>query len=392
MSQEDDTAKQAKPATPEPNHAPRKITLADLKDRQSGLATEAWRTIERSGASRQMEELRRQQEVLRLAGAPSDELRRLAAEAQFDRDRWRSTVGASLEMHGLGQSASRYQELMTQTLGSSAGLQRVMENIRPHQELARLATGHLDELRREGFFAGKLSAEFARASTWLVDFEKRFKLPEIGEAWRLTQSLDSGRIAGIVGSQFFDGPSLKRAMETMQSPWLDQNDRLRSIQGFAELQSIGQALRMFPAFDDRVADALRSDLGDWRQPVEWPASIANDPVARSAFYVERGFNSALTDLPAPAFEESVSIAGLSGPLLFIEGYGAEADADVEEEEGCIRTNEAHDRLMRFERRVRRFIDTRMREVAGEHWVKHRVPGPMRAAWEDKRQKQLDSPP
>ena len=40
--------------------------------------------------------------------------------------------------------------------------------------------------------------------------------------------------------------------------------------------------------------------------------------------------------------------------------------------------------------MRRFIDERMKAVFGENWIKHRVPGSIRQAWIEKRQKARDS--
>jgi hypothetical protein len=65
----------------------------------------------------------------------------------------------------------------------------------------------------------------------------------------------------------------------MKSPWLDTQNALRSFSGFAELQSIGQAIRSLPTFDDRLASALRQELGDWRQTIKWPAGIFINPIA-----------------------------------------------------------------------------------------------------------------
>ena len=49
-----------------------------------------------------------------------------------------------------------------------------------------------------------------------------------------------------------------------------------------------------------------------------------------------------------------------------------------------RNNAAHDRLQRFETHVRRFIDELMTAAIGKNWIKHRVSGPMRQQWGDKR--------
>ena len=93
-----------------------------------------------------------------------------------------------------------------------------------------------------------------------------------------------------------------------------------------------------------------------------------------------------------AFRQGLSIAGLSeAPPPLATSYFTEADEqETDEEVGFQRTNSAHDRLLRFETQIRRFIDERMKAAFGEHWIKHRVPGEMRKSWQDKRQKAQDN--
>lgn len=58
----------------------------------------------------------------------------------------------------------------------------------------------------------------------------------------------------------------------------------------------------------------------------------------------------------------------------------------EQEAAFARTNAAHDRLQRFETRLRQFIDEQMTKACGDQWIKHRVPGPIRQSWIEKREK------
>jgi hypothetical protein len=180
---------------------------------------------------------------------------------------------------------------------------------------------------------------------------------------------------------------IQQAMEAMRSPWLDAREALRSIGGFAEMQSIGHALRTMPAFDQRLTEALRVDLGDWRDRVTWPDAVFVDPIARSEFYVSHGFDTGLTDFPAPAFEESLALAGLGGePPTLLEIYGAPIppSTDDDEEEALSRTNTAHDWLLRLETQLRWFIDEVMTSEFGPDWAKHRLPNGMYDKWQDKK--------
>ncbi len=66
-----------------------------------------------------------------------------------------------------------------------------------------------------------------------------------------------------------------------------------------------------------------------------------------------------------------------------EGEGDEGGDD--EEDGFERTNAAHDRLMRFETQLRKFIDETMTAAFGDNWIRQRVPGEIWTKWRDKRE-------
>ena len=179
---------------------------------------------------------------------------------------------------------------------------------------------------------------------------------------------------------------IKNAMEQMRTPWLDTHESIRSIGGFAAIQGIGHALSSMPAFGDHLGSALRIDLGDWRDPITWPIEIFTDLGARSDFYVARGFDIALTDFPAKAFEETVNIAGLGNePPELVDLYGSPVPSSNDnEEEGLARTNTVHDWLLRLETQVRQFIDEEMTKAFGPDWPKHRLPNGLYDQWQEKK--------
>jgi len=143
-----------------------------------------------------------------------------------------------------------------------------------------------------------------------------------------------------------------------------------------------------PGFDDAVSEALRIDLGDWRDKISWPEPVLTDIGVREAFYANLGFDASLTEFPAPAFRESTEIAGLRRePPPLVDAYGepvphAESDSD---EKALLLTNVAHDWLQRLESHLRKFIDARMTEVFGPDWPKHRLPNGMYEQWMEKRE-------
>jgi Swt1-like HEPN len=322
----------------------------------------------------------------------------LSRQATLALDAVRASGGTGL-LH-LTEEMSRHQRAMWSAASPMIDFQRpemrhLTEMVRQHNELTRLMVGPVEELRRAGLLDPSLaiSADLASTCKIVADYDRRFQLPGIAEALRLSQ-MPSTR--GIPENLFHgaDFSHLKLAIASMQSPWMDAQNSMRSIASFIELQGIGQALRSMPAFDDRLAGVLRDGLGDWRQSIEWPASIFSDAAARSTFYDDRGFNHGLTDFPAAAFDESMLLSGLkSDAPLFADDYGlpiGERGETNEEEEGFRRTNAAHDRLQRFETRVRRFIDKMMTDKFGDDWTRHRIPEEIYNKWCDKKQKARDN--
>lgn len=188
-------------------------------------------------------------------------------------------------------------------------------NLDSQAEIMRRIFGPLENLRDR---LPAIIGNAAIAQQALANFHVRFELPEIEGVGRLLKQLDlSGTAAQL---QRFDESTnaIRRAMEAMHTPWLDMQNHLKSIGGFAELQSIGLAVQGLSSFGEELADRLRVSLGDWRDTITWPKDIFSDTLVRTAFYTDKGFDSRLTDFPAEAFAASVALAGLSGeppPLL-----------------------------------------------------------------------------
>jgi Swt1-like HEPN len=282
---------------------------------------------------------------------------------------------------------------MTETLRLTvehSGFQAVLENVRRNEELARAAFGPLEELERAGLFniAFPHQHEMEVIRQAVQNFEAGFRLPEIAEARQLIKDLQFGSLSEAAAKIAADTSlGLQRAIESMNSPWIDRLEQIRSLSGFVELQGIGHLLREMPTFDDSVAAALRVNLGDWRDQITWRPEIFTDLAARSDFYLGLGFNPDLTKFPLPAFEESLDIAGLRSlelpPLL---DKGSPPASAPDEEEGLTRTNAAHDRLQRLERMLRKFIDEVMTRAYGPKWVKARLPNGLYDRWLDKQQK------
>ena len=271
-----------------------------------------------------------------------------------------------------------------QSIGENSALMQTVESIRRNEEITRAAFGPLSELRLAGILDLDSSwrPEIDVARQAMEGYQARFKLPEIAETARLLAT-------NVIARYAEESSSLKRAMESMRTPWLDIQETMRSVAGFAEIQHIGHALRTLPAFDENLSATLRVDLGDWRDPIAWRPEIITDLATRSDFYVSLGFNPELTDFPLPAFEQSLDIAGLPRELP-PSGGGQDAgplrNEDDREEEGLGRTNGAHNSLQRLERLLRKFIDEQMTQAFGSVWAKQRMPNGLYDQWREKKRK------
>ena len=200
-----------------------------------------------------------------------------------------------------------------------------------------------------------------------------FRLPQIDEIGSLARRAAE---AAELTRRAVATTALEAEMARMHEPWLRVGAEAASARGFAGILAIGHGLAERVPFGGSLGAKLRGDLGDWRDVALPTADRWLDPGARSAFYVERGFDPNLTDFTPAAFEASLRIAGLcqDGP------------ASLDEDEDHDRAREAFDRLRLFEAEVRLFLDRVMREAFGDDWMRHRLPPTMLEQWRAKRDK------
>ena len=267
----------------------------------------------------------------------------------------------------------------------------IESNLAMTQQLVRTAFGPFEAVRQIDRFLNLMlesDRKFRRMYDLMLKVEHRFYRPDITEVSRLLREFES---IGITMKRKEE--QMRRAVEVMQMPWLDIENKFRSISGFAKVQDIGYALRTMRAFDTRLTEALRVDLGDWRQKINLPSEIFINPLARTSFYAERGLNPILTEFPADAFDQIIASADLKikrTSVPIVAAYAWEPKIEDDEEVAFQRTNAAHDLFQRFETQIRKFIDEEMKKVFGKNWTEHQVPGAIRQQWLEKRQKARDN--
>jgi hypothetical protein len=292
------------------------------------------------------------------------------------------------------KAASRAAGPVAQALRAieeNSSVQQMLKSIERHEAVMRSVLGPIEKLQLTGIFDmdSPWRRDLELAQQAMAGFEARFRLPEMTEVAHLIAEFRTSPLSESLARYAEHTSSLQRAIESMSTPWLDVQEGIRSIAGFAELQGIGHALRTMPAFGESLSTALRIDLGDWRDPITWRPEIFTDLAARSDFYASLGFDRALTDFPVPAFEQSLDIAGLRReppPLVGRYGPVVPRSPDDDEEQGLARTNTAHDWLLRLETQFRAFIDEQMTRAFGADWPKHRLPNGLYEEWQEKKRK------
>ena len=246
-------------------------------------------------------------------------------------------------------------------------------------EHIKLLAGPLDDLRNFGAIAESASmrADILTLQGAYAGYADRFRLPGLNEMNSLANAIATQGMGSRLAGAAVTSNAFTTAMQSMHAPWLLHDNAMQSVRAFAEIQAIGHGLRSFAPFDATLSDTLRLSLGDWRDITRFPPAIFNNAVARSEFYVARGFNPDLTEFTAEAFDETTDLAGL--------GRSDDPEYDGDVEMGLVRTNRAHDRLQRFERRLREFINRLMTAEFGEAWIKQQTPPGMLDNWKQAKQ-------
>ena len=251
-----------------------------------------------------------------------------------------------------------------------------------NRQLLRAFEGPLAELRAARVFDTVLRNNFARTYQWLVEYESRFQVPQLQELSRLIATLRAS--FDPIRNSAHAIALYQRALTSMRSPWLDIENKRGSVRRLFDLQKIGELVSRTSSFERTAAESLRANLGDWRDRITWPKSIWSDLGARAEFYADLGFNTDLTDLPAPAFREASAVANIrSEPPSLVEAYDSPVALTSNEEEALARTNKAHDWLQRLETHLRRFIDHTMTDTFGSDWPKRQLPNGKYDEWKEK---------
>jgi hypothetical protein len=199
------------------------------------------------------------------------------------------------------------------------------------------------------------------------------------------RSLDSSAYSGFLP----DFKALESVASGFRTAWIDRITPETSIMGIARMTALTAAASATNPFDLSSVTTLRAALGDWRD-VTMPWRFLPDTNLREQFYIERGFDTSLIQLPESAFTRALENVGL------VRHPMAPSDVDFEEvdEEELLRQrmSQVYKLLFRFERALRDYIDRMMTHNCGTDWERHRCHGngKIYQLWIQKRDKAIQS--
>jgi hypothetical protein len=111
-------------------------------------------------------------------------------------------------------------------------------HMQAEEETDRIAESYQRKHRRE----------LELATNAIEAFQDRFRLPQMEEAARLLTQFRENSPSEMLARYFAQESSLRQAIESTRTPWLDIHEAMKSMGGFGKIQGIGHALRTIPAF------------------------------------------------------------------------------------------------------------------------------------------------
>lgn len=244
-----------------------------------------------------------------------------------------------------------------------------------------LGNGGLDRMQLDALVSGTQSWRAGAGSLSLIA-TLHAQLPDlVPERRRATAADLASAELSRLGERFVrDNARLTRIQGEMlglRRPWVDVGNPGQSVSAYVDARALATIVENGPPESRAVVTAVREELGDYRDTDPVPEVVAADPVLRSAFRLEVGYNPDLSSLP-PAIIATV-FGGFGG------GVPRRIEADPDALESAV-----HQRARRLELRLRRFIEKKMMAKLGPKWSKQRVPGTTVTGWRARRQTDIDN--
>jgi hypothetical protein len=268
------------------------------------------------------------------------------------------------------------------SFAASQAIERAMRDIAGVSSFTGLlSSGGLDRTQFDALVSGAQSWRAGSGSLSLIA-TLHAQLPDLVPEWRRATAADfaSAELSRL-GERFVrDSAQLTRLQDEMlglRRPWVDVGNPNQSVSAYVDARALATIVENGPPESRAVVTAVREELGDYRETNPVPEVVAADPVLRSAFRLEVGYNADLSSLP-PAIIAAV-FGGFAG------GVPRRIEADPDALESAV-----HQRARRLELKLRRFIEKKMTAARGPKWSKQRVPGTTIAGWRARRQTDIDN--
>ena len=326
---------------------------------------------------------------------PSDTLGRLASEHERLRQQLASIASPYEETLRRIRETTRPLSQTLEYSQASTELMQAVISVNATRDLIAQAMKSIEYLRMSRSIEqqSELFSSIERSQKAFREIERFYRLPRRAElnAFRnilidmkttLSTKVDPPRFEEFV-----------RVVQAMRAPWVNVQNSLGSMEGFAELAHLGKSLALLPGFDPQLTQLLRSQLGDWRAPLRVGIADLLEPVHRLDLYRQWGLNPHLVDFPPRAFTLVLGLTGIVPPdyrtprskTTLPPSASGKADQENEGRSPATETREAAEWLERLEGSLRVFVDSRMTEAFGARWVNRNLDPGTRKWWHERRE-------
>ena len=189
-------------------------------------------------------------------------------------------------------------------------------------------------------------------------------IPELQSHLRL--ELDIRRFSAFLP----DNSELQKLLGSVIQPhWFGQVDTVRAFEGIAELSSLGKILGG-NTFETPSAITVAEFVGDWRPFLESPN--LRELKLREQFYLDRGFDGRLVELPLPAIGAALVETGVRPVPVSYDGELNQLEM----------LKDADDLLRLVEQKLRELIETVMCTLDGPCWYESRLSSHTQRRWKN----------
>lgn len=172
--------------------------------------------------------------------------------------------------------------------------------------------------------------------------------------------------------------SLAARMEQLQNPWAIEDHLGVSMVGFARIARLHDISSGSEPFSPAGQEVFTEELGE---PIAFDEN--QSPENRESAQLDAGLNAEVVAFPQNAYPQVLFSAGFE--LRF------EAVAPIRSEGGEVgQYDPQHASLLsEVENRLRALIETELRRIEGEAWLRRRVHGDLRRKWNDRKTAEHD---